>query len=95
MATPHIAGAAALLWSHFPSCSATQIRYVLARTAKDKGSTGCDDYYGYGIVQTKAAYNFLKKNSCRNASWGKSVGDGTCSILNPKKRLRRNREISN
>ena len=34
MATPHVAGVAALVWSHFPDCTAWQIRNVLAKTAK-------------------------------------------------------------
>ena len=61
MATPHVAGAAALLISHFPTCSVTQLRYALAYTSKDKGRSGCDPYYGYGIIRVKAAYDFLKQ----------------------------------
>jgi serine protease len=80
MATPHIAAAAALLWSYFPECSTTQIRYAMAKTAKDKGSRGCDNYYGYGIVQVMNAYNFLKANTCRNARWGLFEGSGQCSL---------------
>lgn len=80
MATPHVAAAAAMLWSYFPECTTTQIRYAMARTAKDKGNRGCDNYYGYGIVQVKSAYNFLAANSCRNSGWGRSVGSGKCSL---------------
>jgi serine protease len=87
MATPHVAGAAALLMSHWPKCSATQIRYALAKTAKDKGNKGCDDYYGYGIINVRAAYDYLKKNTCVNANWGKSVGNGMCSITSGRRRL--------
>jgi subtilisin family serine protease len=82
MATPHAAGAAALLWSHFPKCSNNQIRYALAYTAKDVGSSGCDQTYGYGIVQVKAAYNFLSKHSCTGANWGKTVSSNDqCSTI--------------
>jgi subtilisin family serine protease len=85
MATPHAAGAAALLWSHFPKCSNNQIRYALAYTAKDVGSSGCDQTYGYGIVQVKAAYNFLSKYSCSNANWGKKVStNDQCSTIDTK-----------
>jgi serine protease len=85
MATPHAAAAAALLWSNFPKCTNNQIRYALAYTAKDVGSSGCDKTYGYGIVQTKAAYNFLSKNPCSGASWGQKVStNDQCSTIDVK-----------
>lgn len=82
MATPHAAGAAALLWSNFPACTNTQIRYALAYTSKDVGNTGCDSIYGYGIIQTKKAYDFLTTYSCKSANWGQKVTtDGLCSSI--------------
>merc|ERR1712232_179404 len=33
-------------------------------TAKDKGDTGCDVNYGHGIVQAKAAFEYLEANQC-------------------------------
>ena len=59
MATPHVSGVAALVWSNYPTCTATQIRDALNNTAKDKGSAGRDNFYGHGIVQAKAAYDSL------------------------------------
>jgi subtilisin family serine protease len=64
MATPHVAGVAALVWSHFPRCSNNQIRNVLIKTSMDRGLTGCDEYYGHGIVQAKAAYDLLNTTGC-------------------------------
>ncbi|ALU45543.1 S8 family serine peptidase [Pseudoalteromonas rubra] len=64
MATPHVSGVAALVWSNFPQCSADQIRSALNATAKDKGSAGRDNYYGHGIVQAKAAYDYLVNTGC-------------------------------
>ncbi|WP_046004264.1 S8 family serine peptidase [Pseudoalteromonas rubra] len=64
MATPHVSGVAALVWSNFPQCSAAQIRSALNATAKDKGSAGRDNYYGHGIVQAKAAYDYLVNAGC-------------------------------
>lgn len=81
MAAPHVAGAAAILWSHFPYCTNNQIRYALAYTADDQGEPGCDNDYGYGIIQTKKAYNFLSENSCIFADWGKRTPEGTCDII--------------
>ncbi|MCW8091779.1 S8 family serine peptidase [Alteromonas sp. ASW11-130] len=64
MATPHVSGAAALLWSFYPQCTNSEIRQALTATALDKGSVGKDDYYGYGIVKAKQAYDYLAINGC-------------------------------
>lgn len=59
MATPHVSGVAALVWSHYPQCSNTQIRNALNKTAVDKGTTGRDVNFGFGIINAKAAYDYL------------------------------------
>lgn len=64
MATPHVAGVAALVWSFFPQCTNEQIRSALQVTAKDKGASGRDNFYGYGIVQSADAYNYLNTYGC-------------------------------
>ena len=63
MACPHVAGVAALVWSYFPSKTADEIREALTCSALDKGDAGRDEKYGWGIVQAKAAYQFLANNS--------------------------------
>ena len=55
MATPHVSGVAALVWSQDPSCTNDEIRNALAGTAIDLGPTGRDNAYGYGLVQASAA----------------------------------------
>ncbi|WP_115719701.1 S8 family serine peptidase [Gallaecimonas mangrovi] len=70
MATPHVVGAAALVWSYFPSCTATQIRSALDATAKDLGSSGRDNYYGYGLVQAQDAVDYLTTNGCAGSGDG-------------------------
>lgn len=60
MATPHVAGVAALLWSHFPQCTNHQLRNVLLMSANDKGAEGCDTQYGYGVVQARDAYDLIQ-----------------------------------
>ena len=68
MATPHVAGVAGLVWSHFPDCKPMQIRYALTRTAvPPNGQSRCNVNYGHGIVDAKAAYDFLKARPCN--SW--------------------------
>ncbi len=64
MATPAVSGIAALVWSNNPTCSGAQIRTALKATAKDSGAAGKDVYFGYGIVQAKAANDYLLQNGC-------------------------------
>jgi subtilisin family serine protease len=59
MATPHVAGVAALIWSHAPSAGAAAIRQALQQTAIDLGPIGRDNSYGFGLVQARAAVNLL------------------------------------
>lgn len=66
MATPHVSAVAALVWSYFPRCSAGQIRSTLNKTALDLGAPGRDPYYGYGLVQARAAYDRLRNLGCDN-----------------------------
>lgn len=65
MASPHVAGVAALVWSNHPTCTAAQIRAALNATAQDRGAAGRDTSFGYGIVQAKAAHNRLTTTRCR------------------------------
>ena len=66
MATPHVSAVAALVWSYFPQCSASQIRSSLNKSALDLGAPGRDPYYGYGLVQAKAAYDRIRSMGCGN-----------------------------
>ena len=66
MVTPHVAGVAALVWSHFPSCTAAQIRSSLNKHAMDLGAPGRDAKFGYGLVQAKATFEGIAKNGCGN-----------------------------
>jgi len=59
MATPHVSGVAALIWSAFPSLTNVQIRNALTTTALDLGTGGRDVYYGFGLVQAKDALDYL------------------------------------
>jgi serine protease len=60
MACPHVAGVAALIWSHFPHLTATEIRNVLRVTAENLGNDeGKDPVFGYGLVRAKDAFDAL------------------------------------
>ena len=51
MASPHVAGVAALLKERFPDKTNYEIRGLLTNTAKDLGKPGKDVEFGYGLVQ--------------------------------------------
>lgn len=54
MATPHVAGLAALLIAQGITRPA-DIETIITRTARDLGSAGRDSDYGYGLIQPRAA----------------------------------------
>jgi serine protease len=59
MATPHVSGVAALVWSGVPNKTNAEIRAALTSTALDLGAAGRDVYYGYGLVQACDALEAL------------------------------------
>jgi subtilisin family serine protease len=63
MATPHVSGVAALVWSCLPEATNAQVRNALTSTALDLGAAGRDDYYGYGLVQALDACEVLRPTS--------------------------------
>lgn len=70
MASPHVAGVAALVWSHHPTCSAQEIRSVLNNTAQDLGAAGRDVKFGYGLAQSKDAIDYIDANGCDGSGGG-------------------------
>lgn len=55
MATPHVVGTAALIWSKYPGLTNTEVRERLKSSATDLGATGFDTTYGYGLVNANKA----------------------------------------
>jgi serine protease len=64
MATPHVAGVAALIWSQKPECSNAAIRHALGATAENIGPDGRDVYTGYGLIRAGAALTHLDGENC-------------------------------
>jgi hypothetical protein len=83
MATPHVSAVAALVWSSKTTASNAEIRAVLQQTAQDLGVAGRDVYYGFGLVQAKAAIDALG---------GSGGGGTTISVkdLDATKKISRN-----
>ena len=74
MATPHVAGVAALVWNHFPQASNDMVRDAMAATAEDLGAAGRDSNFGYGLVRAKAAYDYL--NAALNGGGDECIPTG-------------------
>ena len=64
MATPHVSGVAALVWSNFKQCSNTEIATALKNSATDLDAAGYDVNTGWGLVQAPAAMAYLAANPC-------------------------------
>jgi serine protease len=87
VAAPHVSGVAALVWSHFPSCSNARIREALAETALDLGEIGRDNLYGNGLVQAKAAVDWLASNGCAEAKTCREIKDSNPTAASGMYRL--------
>ena len=59
MSSPHVAAAAALIWSLAPTATPTQVRSALTSTARDLGAAGLDSVFGYGMLDVLAAAKSL------------------------------------
>ncbi|MFT5163376.1 MAG: serine protease [Alteromonadaceae bacterium] len=70
MATPGVAGIAALVWSNHSTCTGTEIRNALKATAADAGSAGKDVYFGHGVVKAKTASDYITANGCEGNGGG-------------------------
>ena len=55
MATPHVAGLAALVWSLFPDLTRDEVRDIMEATADDLGSPGWDADFGFGRINAGRA----------------------------------------
>lgn len=86
MATPHVSGVAALVWSNVPDKTNVEVRTALQATAEDRGPAGKDNAYGYGIVRAKAALDYLgggsppPPNNPPTASFTHSCSGLTCTF---------------
>ncbi|GHF67702.1 S8 family serine peptidase [Deinococcus ficus] len=59
MATPHVSAAAAVVWAAKPTLTNTQLLNLLTNTAKDLGTAGKDNNFGYGLVDPYKAITGL------------------------------------
>ena len=55
MATPHVAGLAALIMSQYHGITPAAVEALIRNTARDLGPTGRDNLYGSGLIQPRSA----------------------------------------
>ncbi len=85
MATPHVSGVAALVWSYNTSWTNDQVRKALQASAQDLGTAGRDNSYGYGLVQAAAARDKLQAGSGGGAdTTGPVISNVTSAKTNAK-----------
>ncbi|WP_285765489.1 S8 family serine peptidase [Peribacillus sp. SI8-4] len=98
MASPMVAGVAALIWSNEPKLNKTEVEYRLYDSAKDLGAKGKDMYYGNGRVNAKKALEMKTltkpavqaisdKDTKITGSIPANFQTGTVSIYTDKKQL--------
>ena len=64
MAAPHVTGVTARIWADFPRCNNTDVRLALQQGAKQVGTDGKNNAYGYGLVQAVSSRNILAARPC-------------------------------
>jgi subtilisin family serine protease len=57
MATPHVAGLAALLWSQHLTYTVPQVVQVMIGSAYDLGAPGWDEYTGWGRIDARRVFS--------------------------------------
>jgi hypothetical protein len=60
---PHVAGAVALLRQYNPNAPVDSIKSALMRSAVDKGDSGEDNTFGWGVIDIPAAMGLLAPNN--------------------------------
>lgn len=69
MATPEVAGVAALILALRPELSNRTVRAILGASAVDMGSAGKDIYYGYGLVNAWRALQLTQMLDEHEQTW--------------------------
>ncbi|HEY3298958.1 MAG TPA: S8 family serine peptidase, partial [Armatimonadota bacterium] len=81
MATPHVTGAAALVFSQNPGWTNARVRDRLDSTATDLGLSGRDPEFGYGLVNVQAACSTAPPDAGVGTIYG-NVYIGKSSVTN-------------
>lgn len=75
MATPHVAGLAALLLEKNHSLDPSEVRSLIRNNAVDKGESEFDYIYGYGRIDAKATWDAVTPETAMCGNNIKEVGE--------------------
>ncbi|MBU1701072.1 MAG: S8 family serine peptidase [Candidatus Eisenbacteria bacterium] len=88
MAGPHVAGVVALMREANPDIDVDTIKQIIMDTARDEGTTGEDNTFGWGFIDAYAAVIAATtgfgeiQGHVRNASWGAvPIADAEVELL--------------
>jgi subtilisin len=81
MASPHVAGTAALVWAAHPDWANTEVRDQLQYTALDLGTEGRDSSYGFGLVNAYAAVGLINRTNVYVDSIAYAAGKTKNSLI--------------
>lgn len=84
MASPHVAGVAALVWSVCPDLTNGDLRTLLEKTALDLGENGRDHSFGFGLVQAFDAWHHCQpadlSDSARSYGLARHTDNGSLRL---------------
>jgi hypothetical protein len=75
MATPLVSGLAALVWTQYPSATASEVAARIINGAEDLGSAGWDPIYGWGRINAARAFYPLSGAAVGSATVSGSTSD--------------------
>lgn len=84
MATPHVAGVAALILEQYPTSTPNEVKHLLEATATDLGAPGRDQLYGSGLVNAVAATNPIESSVVLIANYEVDNVDSAPTISLPE-----------
>lgn len=84
MASPHVAGVAALIKEKYPTATPAQIKQILQSTATDMGQTNRDMYFGSGLVNADAATSALGNSVVIEANYTQDNGTDSPNYYLPR-----------
>ncbi len=93
MASPHVAGAAALVLARNPALPPASVRLALVNTSLDLGTAGLDEWYGFGLIRANLAVEAAAAMTPPSDPPGTTgtlhiaALDGKATPVNPKKWL--------
>ena len=80
MAVPYVSGIAAKIWTSAPTATPQEIRWALAATAEDLGTSGRDTSFGFGLVQGASALAKLTTGTCKSSGSACTKATDCCGL---------------